>query len=206
VTLQIVAAPDWAEAAWTGWRIPAAQVRAVSDAAQAAADLRALQARLREGQASAYRAARAEGMTAARAAARAEAQAQDAARWTALEAQVRELEAEASAQIADLALSIVRRLAGGELGEAFIVRAAAEAARNLVAEVPLRVRAHPSAAAGIRGELRDILPGVAVVLDADAARDSCVFEMRDGEVDTSLHVQLAALETALKPSAAGVVS
>lgn len=204
MTLQIVTAPDWAEAAWTGWRIPAAEVRAVSDAAQAAADLRALQARLLAGQASAYRAARAEGLMAARAAAQVEAQAQDAARWAVIEAQVGQLKIEASAQIADLALSIVRRLAGGELGETFIARTAAEAARNLVAEAPLRVRAHPSAVAGIRGELRDILPAVAVVLDADAARDSCVFEMRDGEVDTSLHVQLAALESALKPSAGAV--
>jgi flagellar biosynthesis/type III secretory pathway protein FliH len=202
----MVSTPQRVETDWEGWRIPAQQVRAVSDAAEAAGELRALQASLRAGAAAARRMARAEGLAAGRADARAEVESLVEAARADFEADVRGLEAHMAAHIADLALAIVRRLAGSELGHAFVARAAAEAARSLIGDAPLRVHCHPSAAAAVKLQLSDILPSADVQADADAAPDCCVFETRDGEVDASVQVQTEALEAALRQSTARVRS
>lgn len=124
----------------------------------------------------------------------------------ALLARVRGERAERLAAAQEDAVVLAVRIAERLLGQALARDPALEAAlcgqvlAGLRQEGALVVRVHPEALAVLGAQ--PFGPDVAVRADPDVERHGCVVETGWGEADGQLHVQLAALERALRAEAA----
>lgn len=179
-----------------GWRLPREHVAAFSSALGLLefAERRAAEA----DQECRLKAARAEraGYDAGVAKGRLEHQAATARSIAALAQEVRELQRAQRAAVGELALDVVRRIAGGLERGLLVQHLAAEALRDMVDERPFALRIAPGAEQALADELRDLGDGLRLIPDASLAPDACIFETHAGRVDASLEVQLSALREA----------
>ena len=115
-----------------------------------------------------------------------------AAALAALEARYRDEVERQRADCADLALEIVRRVAGEIAPAEWLHALAARAAEELVERAPLTLRVHPERADAVRERVRADAPTpIAEVLgDEELAPGGCVLESRFGKVDVDLDTQL----------------
>jgi flagellar biosynthesis/type III secretory pathway protein FliH len=187
----------WLAALVRGAHVPAAEVPQL----RTAADLLAEARRIRASAAAEVQAAAAKAADAARleglAAGRAEAEAEMGARLFTLEAEAADARLALREQLLELALGIVRRIAG-ELGDGPLVAAlAARATEEMLPDAKVVVRVHPAALAATRARL----PGhVQVVGDAATAPLDCQIETPLGRTLAGLDVQLAAIARTLSPA------
>lgn len=106
------------------------------------------------------------------------------------------------AEIAALALEVVRRIAG-EVGDAAMVAGLAERAAAAVSpDLTAVVRVAPAAAAAVSARLGD-RPGVAVEEDPALGPTDCVVETPYGRTHAGLEVQLAQVERVFREVAHG---
>lgn len=169
-------------------RVPAAEVGFVRDAADLLARARAIRdANAREA-AEAAAHARAQGHAAGLAEGRAQAEAELGQRLFALETEAAARRLADRNRVAELAVSIVRRIAG-ELGDGPLIAAlAAQAAAELLPGSQAVVLVPPSALSATRARI-----GSATVVRADPALGPC-----DCIIETPLGRTLAGLETQLE--------
>lgn len=174
--------------------VPAAEAPLVREAADLLAETR----RIRAAAAAEVEAAIAEARAAARAeglaTARAEAEAELGARLFALEAEAAEARLALREQLVDLAIGIVRRIAG-DLGDGPLVAAlAARATADMLPDAQVVVRVHPAALAAARARLP---ASVEVIGDPATAPTDCLIETPLGRTLAGLDVQLAAVRRTL---------
>lgn len=99
------------------------------------------------------------------------------------------------ADVAALAIEVVRRIAG-EVGVGATVAALAnQAAGNLVADTPAIIRVAPSAVAATSARLAE-REGIDVVADSTLTPMDCVVETSLGRIHAGLETQLAAIDNA----------
>lgn len=178
-----------------GWRVPAAEVPALRDAAALLATLRTDAASAAQAHAVEAEAAREAGRLQGWEAGRREAAAAAAQAVAELVRETREARTALERRLGALSLEVVRRVAG-ELGPAAVLQAVAErAAREVLADAPLSVRVSPAATGGVARRLA-ALPEVEVTADPSLGPDDCVVSSRRGAAHAGLELQLQALERA----------
>jgi len=173
--------------------VPAADVARLHDLAGLLAEA----ARLRDAVATdvdaARAAARAEGFAAGYAEGRAAGEAEVREELFKLALRDQAALAARRADIARLAIEVVRRIAG-EVGDPAMVAAIAEhAAATVAPDTKLTVRVAPSAEAATRERI-DGRPGLVVEADPSLAADACVIETALGTAHAGLSTQLAQIE------------
>jgi flagellar biosynthesis/type III secretory pathway protein FliH len=103
---------------------------------------------------------------------------------------------ELRSQVGDLALAIVRQLAG-ELGEDLLVqRLAVQALKQLIQDPPLVIRLHPDRVANAVCWTSRSEPPLQVIADASVERDGCILETPRSRVRTGVRLNLEAVERA----------
>jgi flagellar biosynthesis/type III secretory pathway protein FliH len=106
--------------------------------------------------------------------------------------------------ISQLALEVVRRVAG-EIGhDALVEHIAVQTFSEVQAERPFAVRVPPGAQEGVKRRLTSMGGQIRVVSDPALADDECVFETEGGWIHAGFNLQLEALMAAF--AAAGAQS
>lgn len=184
-----------------GWRIPADQVPALRSAldvlAQACQRLDAVERLAEEARAEARAAGQAEG----REQALATGAAATAVRLAELSAADRVLRDALRDQVGQLALEVVRRIAGRLASEAVVQQLAEQAVHELLPDQPIVVRVAPAAAGATAQRLWALNAAIEVVSDDALGPLDCVLEGPGGRAEASLETQLAALEAAFAEAA-----
>lgn len=172
--------------------VPARDVGTVYDAAGLLAEAGRLRAAAEATIEAARETARADGFAQGEAAGRAAGEVATSEALARLEAAAVARDTARQADVARLAVEVLRRIAG-ELGDAAVIAGLAQrAAAALPAEIGATVRVPPAVVDDVRARLA---PHAALTVEADAALDgtACVLETPLGRTHAGLETQLAAI-------------
>jgi flagellar biosynthesis/type III secretory pathway protein FliH len=117
------------------------------------------------------------------------------AEWLRLAARDGAIRRERQAEIAHLALAVVRRIAGDIGVPAFVAGLAERATAAIAPDEGATVRVAPAVTANVRARLEG-RPGIIVKADATLDDTDCVIDTALGQVRAGLEVQLGAIEHA----------
>ena len=182
--------------------VPAAQIDRLRDTLALFEEAGRVRDEARGSIAEARELGRAEGYEAGRREGRAAGEEEIRAEHLRLTVRARDEEPRRRAEIATLALEVVRRIAG-ELGDPAVVAGLAErAAATVSPDQAAVVRVAPPALAEAAARLRD-RPGVTVEADPALSGTDCVVETPYGRTHAGLDVQLAQVERVFREIAGG---
>ncbi len=180
-----------------GWRIPREDVQTFTQAAELLQHAEHIERATVKDAEAARRQASAEGFQEGRVRGLAHTERALQAALAAYKDQLDDLERNFGERLGAVALDIVRKLTGGEEGGQLVAAAARAAAHEIMAEQPSVVRVHADSLSAVRTAMAEVSPQIQVRSFEGAARDSCIFETKGGEVDASISLQLGALADAL---------
>ncbi|PAX06987.1 FliH/SctL family protein [Sphingomonas lenta] len=173
--------------------VPAAQVARFRDALTLLAEAGRLREEASGSVDEAHAAGRAEGYEAGRLEGRAAGEEEMGGELLRLARQAAEEEPRRRAEIATLALEVVRRIAGAVGEEAMVAGLAERAVATVSPDVQAVVRVPPAAAAAVAARLGD-RPALSVEADATLTGADCVIETPLGRTHAGLETQLRQIE------------